>query len=68
MPNKNISISQKQSLQRQLDRSGAGTEQNIAMMIQVLDNAGDAHNSLKLKQALLSFRVVYNRARLKLQS
>jgi hypothetical protein len=68
MPNKDLSISQKRSLKDRLDRAGVGTEQNIAIMIQVLDGAGDRHNSLKLKQALLSFRVVYNRARLKLQS
>jgi len=55
-------------LRDKLDKAGAGTEQNVADMVQVLDEAGDKHNALKLKQALLSFRVVYNRARLKLRS
>jgi len=68
MPNKDLSTSQKRMLRDRLDKAGTGTEQSIAIMIQVLDSAGDKHNSLKLKQALLSFRVVYNRARLKLQS
>ena len=68
MPNKSLTISQKRLLRDKLDKAGAGTEQNVADMVQVLDEAGDKHNALKLKQALLSFRVVYNRARLKLRS
>lgn len=68
MPNKDLSKLQKQLLRDRLDRAGVGTEQSVSSMVKVLDDAGDKHNSLKLKQALLSFRVVYNRARLKLQS
>ena len=53
-------------LRDNLDVGRAGIEKHALNMIQILDNAGDQSNCLKLKQALLSFRVVYNRARLKL--
>ena len=65
MPKK-LSKKQKEMLRDNLDMARTGIEKHALNMIQILDNAGDQSNCLKLKQALLSFRVVYNRARLKL--
>lgn len=62
-----LSKKQKQLLREKLDKAKNGLESHAMMMIDLLENAGDKSNSLKLKQALLSFRVVYNRARLKFQ-
>ena len=62
-----MSKKQKQLLREKLDKAKNGLESHAMMMIDLLENAGDKSNSLKLKQALLSFRVVYNRARLKFQ-
>ena len=65
---KDISKKERQLLRTQFDIACREAEKQIATMASVLDSTGDKKNSLKLKQALLSFRVVYNRARLKLET
>lgn len=64
---RNISDKEKKVLCNKLTKANVEIEKQIAYMINVLEKCGDKNNTLKLKQALLSFRIVYNRAKLKLE-
>ena len=62
---KKLSDTKKRRIRDSLDKHMQQAEQAIFSMITLTAGSNDRHKSLKLKQALLSLRVEYNRLRLK---